>query len=587
MDLTAGGATRALVARERHLLADLREHLAHADVDDDARDALRTALADLDGLFLLVVCGEYNAGKSSLLNALLGDTVMPEGVTPTTDRITVVTHGEAPEERSEGGVVYRRAAVEALRDLALVDTPGTNAVIEKHQELTERFVPRADLVLFVTSADRPFTRSERAFLDLIASWGKKIVLVVNKIDLLDDEGGQEPAGEGRAEVLEFVRRHARDVLGTDPPIFGVSARRALRAKRADDDAALAASGLLELEAYIASELGDVERLRLKLATPLGVGLRLARDARAAVQAREELLTDDRRTLDTVERQRVQFEREMKRESDTYLARIKTALLEVERRGEVFLDDTVRIGNVLNLMRPDRIRDEFVRRVVRDADREIDDAVSEMVDWFLKRNLQLWEDVMGFVAERRQAADDRVVGEVGGRFRLDRREVLVGLRSRAEEVLDDFDEEREASRLADSLQQAVVQSGLLQVSGVGLGAAVLTFLSGAALDVTGVTLGLAMVGVGVWVLPRRRAQAKRELHEQMQALRDGLAENLDRQLAKELDAAAADLAGAIAPYTRFVRGELERLGSLSSTLEESERELAALREDVQRLGSAKA
>lgn len=581
MDFTAGGATRALVTRERSLLGDLRDLLARADVDDEDRDALRTALADLDGLFLLVVCGEYNAGKSSLLNAILGETVVPEGVTPTTERITVLTYGEAAEERGEGGVIHRRAPVDALRDLALVDTPGTNAVIEHHQELTERFVPRADLVLFVTSADRPFTNSERAFLELIASWGKKIVLVVNKIDLLEDGD----AGDGREEVLAFVRRHARDVLDAEPPVFPVSARRALRAKRAGDEGALRASGLAELEAYVATELGDVERLRLKLGTPLGVGARLARDARATVRARQELLADDRRTLETVERQRTQFEREMKREAETYLARIRTALLEVERRGEVFLDDAVRLGNVVNLMRPERIREAFVRRVVRDADREIDAAVDEMVDWFLARNLQLWEDVMAFVAERRRAEDDRVVGEVGGRFRMDRREVLTGLRARAEDVLEGWDQEREAARLADSLQGAVLQSGLLQVSGVGLGAAVLAFLSGAALDVTGVTLGLAMVGVGVWVLPRRRAQAKRELHEQMQALRDGLAEGLDRQLERELERAATDLAGAIAPYTRFVRGELERLDALDEELEAAEAALAELRADVAAVGGA--
>jgi tRNA U34 5-carboxymethylaminomethyl modifying GTPase MnmE/TrmE len=95
-----------------------------------------------------------------------------------------------------------------LRALALVDTPGTNAVITNHQVLTERFVPRADLVLFVTSADRPFTESERAFLQRIAEWGKKVTVVVNKADLLEDDAAV-------AEVLAYVRNHARDTLGTD------------------------------------------------------------------------------------------------------------------------------------------------------------------------------------------------------------------------------------------------------------------------------------------------------------------------------------------------------------------------------------
>ncbi len=585
MDATLGGAARALATRERALLADLRELLARAEADAERRRALRTAAADLDGLFLLVLCGEYNAGKSSLMNALLGADVMPEGVTPTTDRITVLGYGDEDVSQDEHGVVTRRAPLEALRDVAFVDTPGTNAVIVQHQQLTERFVPRADLVLFVTSADRPFTESERAFLELIASWGRKIVLVVNKIDLLD-EVGDDGGAAARDEVVRFVADHARDVLGEPTPrVFALSARRARRAQRQHDRAALEASGLPDLERFLTSELSDAERLRLKLASPMGVAERVARDVRDDVDARLELLAEDRRTLDAVHRQIEQFEREMRREAQTYLARIKTALVEVERRGEVFLDRTVRIGNVLELVRPERIRAKFVEQVTRDADHEIDEAMGEMVDWFLHRNLQLWEDVVGFVQERRAAGDERIVGEVGGRFRMDRREVLTALRRRAEGVLEGWDREREADRLADSLQQAVVRSGLLQVSGVGLGAAVVAFVSGAAFDITGVTLGAAVVGLGVLVLPRRRARAKRELHEQLQALRDGLGHDLDRQLQVELERAEASLAGAIAPYVRFVESETERLETLSDELTSAAGTAAEVRREALELEPA--
>lgn len=580
MDATLGGAARELRARERAQLSDLRELLARAEAGDAARQAVRTAAEDLDGLFLLVVAGEFNAGKSTLLNALLGDDVMPEGVTPTTDRITLLSHGDPSASIDEQGVLVRRAPVESLRDVAFVDTPGTNAVIARHQQLTEHFVPRADLVLFVTSADRPFSESERAFLDLIASWGKKIVLIVNKIDQLEDD----PRGaEAREEVVSFVRDHAREVLSEpSPPLFALSARRARRAQVAGDAAALDASGLAALERFIGEELSDVGRVRLKLASPLGVGARVAHEVQGDVRTRLALLDEDRRTLDTVRRQRTAFEREMRREAETYLARIKTALLEVERRGEVFLDETVRFSNVLELMRPERIRERFVARVARDADREIDEAMAEMVDWFLQRHLQLWEDVVGFVQERRAAGDDRVVGAVGGRFRMDRRELLSALRSRAEGVLKGWDEEREAERLAQSLQMAVVRSGLLQVSGVGLGAAVLAFVSGAAFDVTGVTLGLAAVGIGALVLPRRRAVAKRELHDAMQGLRDGLERDLDRQLATELERAGETLAGAIAPYVRFVESESERLEGLATELEAAEAALEALAHDARSL-----
>ncbi|HLV10819.1 MAG TPA: dynamin family protein, partial [Trueperaceae bacterium] len=229
--LSVSESFRELVARERDAIADLQLLLARLGASQEHLDDVRTALSDLEGLFMIVVAGEFNAGKSSLLNALLGESVMPEGVTPTTDRINVVTHGERAAQREEGGVVYRTHPAPLLEDIALVDTPGTNAIIQRHQELTERFVPRADLLLLVTSADRPFTESERRFLELIASWGRKVVMVVNKVDILDTD-------EQRREVERYVRDHARETLGVTPDVFLVSAKRAERAREAGDDAEL-------------------------------------------------------------------------------------------------------------------------------------------------------------------------------------------------------------------------------------------------------------------------------------------------------------------------------------------------------------
>jgi len=573
MNVEMSREARDLVSREREAIADLRALFGRLDAEGEDLEALKNAQLDLEGIFMLVVSGEYNSGKSSLLNALLGETVLPEGVTPTTDRITIVTYGDEPSEVEESGWIVRRTfPSDLLRDLALVDTPGTNAIVARHQELTERFVPRADMVLFVTSADRPFTESERRFLELISGWGKKITIIVNKIDILE-------TSEERQKVLDFVREHARETLQVTPQVFGLSARKAARARREQNDAGLAGTGLPELEAYIESTLYGGERLRTKLASPLGVAEHLARKYAGLLEAQAGLLSEDRRTLEEIERQRSQYEKDMKREYAGYLSRIKTVLVEVERRGDVFFDETIRFGNVLTLMNSEKVKRQFEERVIRGADAEIDKAVGETVDWFLQRNLQLWEDIMDFVNERRKAGEDRVIGEVGGRFQYDRESLLRSLRERAQSVLEGYDERLEAERLANNLQAAVVQSGLLQVGGLGLGAAVVAFLSGAALDITGIALGITIAGLGVLVLPRRRARAKKDLHEKMQELRDGLEESLSNQLERELERADEKLATALQPYTRFVRSEIERMDELKSDLEALIERLERLRQEV--------
>src|SRR5690606_1466636 len=145
-----------------------------------------------------------------------------------------------------------------------------------------------------------------------------------------------------------------------------------------------------------------------------------------------------------------------------------------------------------------------------------------------------------------------------------------------------DDEREARRLADDLQQAVLRTGLFNVTGIGLSAAVLAFISTAALDVTGVALGLTLVGVGLLVIPRQRAKATRELAAKMKALEEALTGGLTRQFEEELERSQEKLAGAISPYTRFVRAELDRLRDLGQELDEMSVRLAALRGEVEAL-----
>ena len=152
----------------RGLLDELRSALGRFGATDPDRASLDSSIRQLDDLFLLVVVGEFNAGKSAFINALVGSTELEEGVTPTTAHLHVLRFGDSIASRIEpDGVRIVTAPVPLLRDLSIVDTPGTNAIIREHERLTAEFVPRADLVLFVTSADRPFTETERAFLQTI------------------------------------------------------------------------------------------------------------------------------------------------------------------------------------------------------------------------------------------------------------------------------------------------------------------------------------------------------------------------------------------------------------------------------------
>ena len=260
---------RELVAAERELLTEVRAALERIEVAAEDRRALADSVRQLDELFLIVVVGEFNAGKSAFVNALLGEPLLAEGVTPTTAKIHLLTWGDTRSRQPVGAAGERiTAPLEALRELSFVDTPGTNALDRVHEALTTDYVPRADLVLFVTSADRPLSESERQFLESIAGWGKKLVLLVNKVDIL-------PSKASVAEVEAYIRDHARRLLDLEPPVLALSVR---AARAAADGPGLEASGLPAVERFLEATLAPAERVRLKLASPLGVADRVLQAA---------------------------------------------------------------------------------------------------------------------------------------------------------------------------------------------------------------------------------------------------------------------------------------------------------------------
>ena len=222
---------------EKETLAGMQIALSRLDLSREAMASLQKAILQLDELFLIVVAGEFNAGKSALINALLGQKVLAEGTTPTTSRVTLIKWGELPAEQlvDESFTVYTYP-LPLLKELNIVDTPGTNAIIRHHEKLTDEFVPRSDLVLFVTSADHPLTESERQFLERILAWGKKIVFVLNKVDIFENDSALQ-------EVRDFILTHATTILGDQPQLVPVSARLAQRALSDPDSAERTAASM--------------------------------------------------------------------------------------------------------------------------------------------------------------------------------------------------------------------------------------------------------------------------------------------------------------------------------------------------------
>lgn len=565
-----------LLRQTRDVLGQLRDALAGTSATVEERAALVESVRQLDDLFLLVIAGEFNAGKSAFINALLGQNLLPEGVTPTTSQIFLLKYGDEVGERPlSDGLRERTAPVDILREIVLVDTPGTNAILREHEALTAEFIPRSDLVLFITSADRPFSESERNFLTQIRAWGKKVILVVNKIDILTDPAEKE-------QVIAFVTDAAHKLVGEVQAVFAVSAKQAQKAK-AGQPQWWGSSGFEPLESYIHQTLDDDGRFRLKLLNPLGVGQKLIKKQLADLAADLASLEEDRTLLRDVEGQMLYYNEDMQRNFKSRLGEIDNILLNMEKRGHDFFDEMMRFGRIPDLIRSKRVEEAFEETVVADVPSQIDSRVTELIDWLVEQDLRQWTAVADHLAKRKDAHEDRIVGQAGlreGTLAYNRQHLIDSIGKTTRLAVETYDEEREAAEMAEAARTAVVNTGLAGV-GVGIGVAIALAAHVVWLDVTGVSAAVLAAALGLLILPARRRKAKQELEAKLSELRQKLVTSLTEQFEREMRRSTQRIEDTVAPFARFVRAETDKLSGQQANLADLEQQISALQSQLKR------
>ena len=565
--------------KEKRSLTNVLTTLSGFPLPADDLAKLRNAIDQLDELFLIVAAGEFNAGKSALINALLGERVLEEGVTPTTAQVTLLRWGESFSQTViDDGFAIVTHPLPLLKELNMVDSPGTNAINRQHERLTSDYVPRSDLVLFVTSADRPLTQSERLFLEKILTWGKKVSLVVNKTDILEGEQAVE-------QVREFVSSNAEMILGYKPELFLVSAKLAQKAQQTTDPAEAErlrqASGIEKLERFITQTLDNKTRLELKLRNPIGVASNLERTSSQAVDL---LITDmeqDSALTTDLENTISKYEQGLQDEIPPRLAEVENILINFENRGHEFFDRTMKLTNIFNLAKKDLIKEQFQEEVQGDVSTAIDSKVRGMIDWMVDKDLNTWYQVAGAL-ERRQAKSQRELPASKSPQSARRQELIDGVSQTINLIVNRYDRKQEAEQLGDYIQESVAQTALFGIGALGVGAMVATVLTTKALDVTGIVTAGTLAILGLFVIPYKRKQAKEDFKNKMAELRTTLNETLSNTFTKEANSAVERLQDNISPYVKFVKDEQNRLQSSRTTLQEMREELKALDSEIRQL-----
>ena len=563
-----------ILIKERETLHNLSVTLTKINADQEDWEILNNSINQLDDLFLLVVVGEFNSGKSAFINALIGEKLLEEGVTPTTKQINILRYGfELVNEVASDKVHILYLPVEWLKNISIVDTPGTNAVIRNHEEITTRFVPQSDLVIFITSSDRPFTESERKFLESIRNWGKKVIVVINKIDIIGKHEEQE-------QIKKFVVDNSNRLLGLSPEVFPVSSKYAIEAKTGDMEK-WAVSRFEDVELYINKTLDETERIKLKLLNPLGVGINLSGKYLTQVQRQIQALHDDLRMISDVESQLAIYKEDMMQDFNFRLADIDNVLLEMEQRGDDYFEETFRLARVVDLLDKQRIQNEFENNVISDIPVRIEKKVNDIIDWIVESNLGQWQDITDHLNERRKSYEERIVGSQGFRsYSYERDRLINSISRKAQTIIDTYDKSKEAKDIAEGAQIAVAASAALEIGAIGLGSLVAILATTAAADITGILLASLIAMLGLIVIPARRRSAKKELTTKINELRNQLVSTLETQFEKEINQSINKITDAMAPYTRFIKSEHRKFDEEKSELDRIQKNLNQVKANIE-------
>eukprot|EP01104_Vermistella_antarctica_P017705 TRINITY_DN6329_c0_g1_i1.p1 TRINITY_DN6329_c0_g1~~TRINITY_DN6329_c0_g1_i1.p1 ORF type:complete len:720 (+),score=144.39 TRINITY_DN6329_c0_g1_i1:114-2273(+) len=567
-----------LLEHEKQELRLLSSCLQGLGITEKDATLLDSSIKQLEDPFMLVVVGEFNSGKSSFLNALLGAKYLEEGVTPTTNSINYIKYGTGgngatttrvrdDQNQNDDSSVLVQVPVDWLRDINLVDTPGTNAILKWHQRLTEEFVPKADIVLFVTCVDRPFSESERAFLERIKIWKKKVVLILSKADLADDAE--------LAEIHNFVSTNCRNLLDFEPTIYPISAKKALRSKLMQGEESQGAecarlweeSRFGKLEQYILETLSSDQRSALKLRNPIGVGQRLASKYEKALIQCETTLQGDVKTLQEVERRMTAFAKDMHRDFDLHLAKVDQALQHLEMRSNRYFSEKIRIGNILNLVQRSHFQRDFESAVVADVCHEVDHEVGAMIDWLLEKQSSFHNEITDYVLRRSKAVvvenkdNERCPSRafdaegVNVHFDYNRKDIIDKVGTGINDIVSYHGDKTVMSKdVYEKVRLALLQTAAIQVGAVGVGSVLATSL----LDFTGILSASVIAVTGFAVLPYQRRQLRHALVGRIQELKVKVDKELNLHFSSILDRGVNKARAVVSPYAVFVESETERL-----------------------------
>ncbi len=491
--------------------------LAEKCSDEEASQILRDRLSHLQSAALLVFVGEVKSGKSSFVNALLGEDVCDVAPDPCTAGIQELAYGEERTAQPLGQDWERLTLPkEVLKEISIVDTPGTNSIIRNHQAITERYIPRSDLVIFVFPAKNPHTGTSWEFLSLIRKeWHRKMVFILQQSDL---------ASPRELEInRERVQQYARERNVQNPVVFTVSAK--LEMEGHPD------SGFPEFRQFLSNAVQTGEVWQMKVNGARDTAAKIADRIMKILQENLHAIEDDRAfytgLLEKVKN---------RREKANALRRLAVDSMSISYnrlagRLEQDFTEGLRAGNVIRRSIP-FLRDKDVKTWLKDLQENFEASAKKEIETESSRiSKDISEEMMNMFSELTESIDYRHKS-VSGKFMVinpDRADIL----ARLQQQLADL----RISDIADHKGIEGTDVGRLSLAGGGITAvgAVIAIASNLMVfDITGGILAVTGAALIAVTLTWKRSGILRDFSGKMRKSKEEFRHRLDTEISRMFD-----------------------------------------------------
>lgn len=479
--------------------------------------------------FSIFICGEFNAGKSSLLNQLNNQEIATVGFLPTTKEI------ESYNPEGFGGLVF-------------IDSPGTNSIIEQHQELTENYLQQADIILFVTSVERPLSKSEQDFLTLVdQTWARKIIVTINKIDLVKEDEARE--------IREYISQGLAKILAEMPPVFAISAQ--------------TGAGIDELKNFLLAFLAEGEKVKLKLKGPQNSLLVYLEQLEKQNQTEKSKLESEKVIFDRTSRRIEERLEEYNLLFGIFRDNIDDLFKNLIQGTNNLIDGNTSFLTVLKrrITKEDDLLEARLAKTIKEIqlDKNLQEIFKEAIATFLKYRERIVREAKEDLSTAVTISEGTLAIPTIDTDKLEIDEFAAKIKNAAEQGLDSF------WRLG------------ITAAATGFGGHIL-FNTGSA-DATAFLIAGLFGLMGFNALPRQRKKVKEELEQTYLNLQESYTNALKDALAAELNKCLQQFADVIRPKQEELSSKIAASESISNEAENIKTEIIKITTEVEQLSNS--